>query len=738
TPTSPKGAVAFWGSSYSGTSTRWNNCMDYGIYRAVFDQGIQTCGPAMYSGKLAQLENFPLPEDSFDLRLYFHVYNLLGDPSLEMWTGVPRTLAVTYPGSIPVGASSFEVEVRDGTSIPVTGASVSLLGPGQVHLVRRTGASGRARFALPSTVADSLLVTVSGPNLMPHLGRVQVVSSPVFVGCLEHNPTEARPGNVNLSITLKNFGTSQTATGVRVLLRALDDAAVVLDSVRDYGNIEPGNSANAAPFLLVVAASCTSRQVIPLGLSVTSGSNTWESGLELVVIAPTLTTRGYTVHDANGILDPGESAELSVRVRNTGSATASGLVGVLRSLNPAAVAVLDSTGSFGDLLPGDSVLNTGDRFAVRAAGAIGIGRAFSLRLVLSSGSVEQVRDFVVTVGRPTERSPLGPDHYGYYAYDDIDVGYAERPDFNWVEIDPAHGGSGTRVNLANDTSVPVQLPFAFRFYGQEYGTVSVCDNGYLAMGSTWLGDAYNWSIPSPMGPDGMVAAFWDDFRTDTMDASGVYCWHDASSHRFVVEWSRCVHVHGFRPPYPAEQQTFQILLYDPQYYLTKTGDGPIVVQYLVVRDDDTLWGNNHNYATVGIQNPGHNDGLECAFAGSRPAAAAPVVPTRAIRFTTNPPDTFTAVGEQQTANSHEPVSITPNPCRGFTTLRLSPRIAGSSVPALSVFDASGRLVRQFAFDHRTSSFHVDLRTMPAGVYCPVLTNQTTRRRLWSTQIVVLD
>jgi len=743
TPTNPKGAVAFWGSSYSGTSTRWNNCMAYAIYRAVFDHGVQTCAQAMYAGKLAQLGNFPLPGDSFDLRLYFHVYNLLGDPSLEMWTGVPRGLAVAYPGSIPAGTSSFEVEVRDGASMPVSGALVSLLCPGHAHVVSRTGLSGRARFVLPGTVADSLLVTVTGPNLAPHLGRVEVVSSPVFVGHLEHSPAEVGPGSVDLSVVLKNYGTSQTAAGVRAVLRALDGAASVSDSARDYGDIGPGSVANASPFGVAVAGSCTSRQVIPLSLSVTSGGNTWESGLELAVVAPTLKTSGHTVHDANGVLEPGETAELSVKVRNTGRAAASGLVGVLRSLNPSAVAVLDSVGSFGDLAPGESVANSGDRFVVRADGAIGIGRAFTVRLVMRSGSVEQVWDFPVTVGQSASTTPLGPDRHGYYAYDDVDAGYSERPEFNWVEIDPNHGGSGTRVNLSNDTSVPVQLPFTFRFYGREYNTVSVCDNGFLAMGSTWLGDAYNWTIPSPMGPNGMVAVFWDDFRTDTMGASGVYRRHDASNHRFIVQWSRCVHMHGFRPPYPAEQQTFQVLLYDPQYHPTKTGDGPIVVQYLEVYDDDTLPNNNHNYATVGIQSPCHNDGLECTFAGARPAAAGPIVPGRAIRFTTNPPDTFTAVEElRQTPEARRMMlEVCPNPARGSAVLRLlgtRPGLSDNPVMSLRVFDSSGRLILHAAICNLQSEMTLDLCGLSPGVYCLVLTNRTDKCKLLSNRLVVLD
>jgi hypothetical protein len=60
-------------------------------------------------------------------------------------------------------------------------------------------------------------------------------------------------------------------------------------------------------------------------------------------------------------------------------------------------------------------------------------------------------------------------------------------------------------------------------------------------------------------------------------------------------------------------------------------------------------------------------------------------------------------------------SVTPSPCDASTTIRIS----GSSPIAhhfsLSVYDASGRLVHS-SLGIRNSSFRLDLRSMPAGVY----------------------
>ena len=331
-------------------------------------------------------------------------------------------------------------------------------------------------------------------------------------------------------------------------------------------------------------------------------------------------------------------------------------------------------------------------------------------------------DFPVTVGQPVSTAPSGPDRHGYYAYDDTDAGYAERPSYNWVEVDPNYGGSGSRLSITNDTCIPVNLPFTFRFYGRDYNTISVSDNGFAAPGNQWIGDVYNWSIPSASGTDGVLAAFWDDFRTDTLGASGVYTWQDDANHRFVIEWSRCVHVHGYRPPSYAEQQTFELMLCDPQYYVTSTGDGPVVVQYATVANDDTLFENNHNYATVGIESPDRGDGFEYTYANSYILGGAVVADGRAIRFTTNPPDDFIAVAEQPDVPGPSTLTVFPNPVRDRLTVRLP---AGFSGARACVYDVRGARVRSLRPSAGSATLSWDLSDdlgvrVPAGVYQIVL------------------
>ena len=384
-----------------------------------------------------------------------------------------------------------------------------------------------------------------------------------------------------------------------------------------------------------------------------------------------------------------------VSIENTGSLIGNNTSGILRSLNPG-VSVTDSIGSFGNIPVGDSSANSSNYFTVNASSSISPGHAVGFIVILSGAdNFKDTVEFALVIGVVDQTKPLGRDLYGYFAYDDTDVGYSERPTYNWIEIDPELGGAGDSLSLGNDETKTINLPFSFKFYGDWYDRVSICSNGYIAMDSTWIADMYNWHILSAGGPPLLIAPFWDDLDPTATDSSGHVCyWYDVSNHKFIIEYSRVQHIHDPTNPTPAELQTFEVLLFDPQYYPTETGDGEILFQYKDITNDD-IW---HNYATVGIENREHTIGLEYTYANVYPDAAAPLANNRAIKFTTDPPDTFPGIEEHnQTSTSNSILEIYPNPFRQITDIRYQMQDARCKMQdiSLKIYDVSGRLVRSF-------------------------------------------
>jgi hypothetical protein len=225
--------------------------------------------------------------------------------------------------------------------------------------------------------------------------------------------------------------------------------------------------------------------------------------------------------------------------------------------------------------------------------------------------------------------PQGPDAYGYYCFDNTDVNYVQCPTYNWVDISSI--GNQLTINDPSensDESVNVTLPFMFRYYGQNVNAITVCSNGWLATNANIsFNDFRNYPIPSPPGPPGMIATFWDDLVTTSTGKVRTY--NDAANHRFIVAWS---HMHNYSSS--GVEEDLEAILYDPAYTPTPTGDGEIVFQYNIVNENYGQSDDNR-YSTVGIESPDQTTGIQVVFWNTyNDPAAAHLQTGRAYKFTT--------------------------------------------------------------------------------------------------------
>jgi hypothetical protein len=108
--------------------------------------------------------------------------------------------------------------------------------------------------------------------------------------------------------------------------------------------------------------------------------------LDVLTSGPFISRSDQAIDDAggnsNGEINPGETIDLLVALRNDGAATATGVGAVLRSSDPLA-AVHDSLGSYGDLSPGDTAWSS---YQVAFSGDCQDGRVFHLQLEIADGS----------------------------------------------------------------------------------------------------------------------------------------------------------------------------------------------------------------------------------------------------------------------------------------------------------------------------------------------------------------
>jgi hypothetical protein len=734
----PRGAVAASGTATAGTHTRFNNCFILGVAQGLFHEDLYEMGAAITRGKLELILEYGWSNQYPTARVFAHWNNLVGDPATECWTAFPRSLTVVSPASIPLGSNSLIVGVsQDGA--PVPGAQVCVWKGSETYTIGRTGQDGQCELLLTNTTPGNLLLTVTRHNQVPYRATLPVTGD-LFVGyesstvddddsgeSAGNGDGQVNPGEtIELAVGIRNFGV-EPVNSVTATITSDDPSVTLTDAEETFGPVGAGTVVwSQDDFGFTVVRDCPSGRILRFSLDATDGLSHWRSLIEVPVVSAELVAAGTTLYGAgNGILDPGETAGLSVVLRNEGGAAANGAAAVLTSLSPWIV-ISDSLGRYGDIAPGGQRENVGDPFSVTASPEAYPGHLALFHLVTSfNGGTTDTTEVTLTVGTQSSDDPLGPDGHGYYAFDNTDLAYPEAPAFSWVEVgsNPGHGGPGTLVQLGDygdcqDKSCTVDLPFPFTFYGRTFTRATICSNGWIAMGETYLTDYRNWTIPGAGAPQNLLAVFWDDLR-ETGNGH-VYQWYDPPLHRWIVEWSGLVNAVGNFP------ETFEAILYDPAFYPTATGDGPIVFQY------DEVWNvdDEDGYATVGIQNWNHTDGLVYTYFNWYPPGAITLASGRAIRFVPIVPRDPAAIRETDQATTGPLFRLDqahPNPSSQEGDIRFT--LAHSGQASLTIHDVNGRLLRTLLSGVQDAGSHAvtwDGRNgrgeeLPSGTYFVRLT-----------------
>ncbi|MBI5058178.1 S8 family peptidase [candidate division KSB1 bacterium] len=275
-----------------------------------------------------------------------------------------------------------------------------------------------------------------------------------------------------------------------------------------------------------------------------------------------------------------------------------------------------------------------------------------------------------TLNYSPQATVSGPDEYGYYIYDNYDSPQAA---FEWVEINPNAGGlNGECLNITGDNCAPRTLPFDFQFYGVSTTSVRIHANGFVLFGTTCSQDWGSNPIPRVEAPNGYVAPMFTDWMPTA--ASCVYYLADNANHRVIVEWYNVIEYYETGPA------RFEIILYDPQFMPTPSGDGAMKMQY-------DGWEGRYE-GSVGVENPTGTDGLQYYFQGYYEPHAAPIVPGRALLVTTDP--NLSAADEARPTSPQQFLLSQnyPNPFNPSTTFAIT--VPHRAQVRLTLFDVLGR------------------------------------------------
>ncbi len=657
TVSNPKGGVAAIGTATSGTHTAFNNILDMGIFEGIFSKEIETAGASLVNGKLALYNAYPSDPDN-KVSIFTHWNNLMGDPALQLWTAAPMSFTVAHSDNIGLGSNYLEVMVGNNESgEPVQDARVVITDEeGEVMSVEFTDAEGIALVPLDvQAISDgisTLSITVLARNYIPYEGTVQITDSGVVVNALADQVTVTEvagnmdgmlnPGeDVILSVPVYNFGDA-TAESLSLYLSTGSDLVTLINPDAQIAQLAPGATA-MAEFEISLNNSAIHGEDPELSVFISDAASTvWSSVLPLMIHGSKLSVYEYSV-EGGGSVQPGDTVDLTLFLLNTGELTASGVTGVINDPGPwNYFDILDADIGWGDI-PGENMESSADVITLAVSSDVVNGSVLPLEIHLTSPSgYDRTEVFHIQVGEVSVTDPLGPDSYGYYIYDSGDLGYSLAVPYNWIEIDPDLGGNGTSLGLYdNGHGEPVSqqpahldLPFTFTFYGVDYDEITVCSNGWIAMGYTEMSSFRNYELPGAGGPSPMISAFWDDLTTN--NGGQVYSYYDEDNDMVIIEWS------GMRTFDQNSVETFQIILMNS---MTPTGDDEILIQYKEF--NNTTVGNmsgggiiHGSYATIGIENQYGNEGLQYTFNNQYPVAAMELENETALFITTRQPSTL--------------------------------------------------------------------------------------------------
>ncbi|MBK6964735.1 MAG: hypothetical protein IPH20_12535 [Bacteroidales bacterium] len=280
------------------------------------------------------------PYNTGDKEVTYNLFHHHGDAFLTVYSEVPQYLSVVHNPVLYAGTTSFSVTANAGSLIALT-VNGEIIGTG-------TGTGSPVNITIPSQVPpNQVVVTITKQNYYRYRALVDVIPAEgPYVVYNAASISDPLPGGNNngamdyeeslqLSIAMKNVGI-ETAVNVITGISTADPFISITDNSAVYGDIDP-NATITVPngYALQVANNIPDQHIVSFAVSATDGTDTWNSNFNITANAPVLAIGGMTVLDSgpgcnnDGILDPGETADLVIACSNTGHSAVTGVMTTL-------------------------------------------------------------------------------------------------------------------------------------------------------------------------------------------------------------------------------------------------------------------------------------------------------------------------------------------------------------------------------------------------------------------------
>ena len=318
----------------------------------TFPNWYVTQGSVIYAGNMAVQDVYGANDT--DVKYYWEIYHLMGDPSVMPWLGRPADMNILVDNTEPVNST---IELIDGTtSIAVsTGAPysyVALTRNFALIAATMTDINGNATLTFPAlnagetyelaASAQNYKTTFTTINVMAGEGARVTITEVAVTG----NAQAVANAHLTLDVTIQNRF-PEAATNTSISASTTSSQISLTDETETVGTVNSGDIRTlTASFALNVSNAISDGDIAPIVFTVSYLSQgnmettTYTYNLVLVDALLEHVRDSYTISVGNGDnnIDPGETVTLSIIDRNMGHLDAPDVLSLLSTYyTPAAV-----------------------------------------------------------------------------------------------------------------------------------------------------------------------------------------------------------------------------------------------------------------------------------------------------------------------------------------------------------------------------------------------------------------
>jgi hypothetical protein len=332
-----------------------------------FDPGYGVSGPDLIYPTFASaygkyyLEASSWPSNPGSKNTVYYLFHMFGDAFTTVYTEMPQNLTVIHDPVIITGVPTFDV-TADANSLIALTLNGEILGVAE-------GTGTPVSIEIPVINPGNVItLTVTKQNYYRYTAEIQVVPAEgpyvIVDSCIVNDASGNNDGLLDygesplLSLRAQNVGIAD-ANNVTINISSQDQYITITDSSEFYGVVPAGGTVTVNNgYALDVDPNVPDLHVVPFSVVATDGANNWQSNFSLTAHAPVLSMGDYSVYDPggnnNGLLDPGETADVLIEIKNTGTSGAVSVSGELTSTDPNVV-INTSSQVYGNIASGESV-----------------------------------------------------------------------------------------------------------------------------------------------------------------------------------------------------------------------------------------------------------------------------------------------------------------------------------------------------------------------------------------------